>query len=114
MLDKISIEKICTIFRDFENISGLSCNVQKSNILLIGHAPEDPAGINEISVLGFNIVDEITVLGFKLNNSEQVVADNSNIILNRLKNQYRIWNRFNLSLPGRLSIAKTMFYSQIL
>jgi Reverse transcriptase (RNA-dependent DNA polymerase) len=114
LLDKISIEKICTILRDFEIISGLSCNVQKSNILLIGHVPEDPASVNEISVLGFNIVDEITVLGFKLNNSERVFANNYDIILNRLKNQHRIWNRFNLSLPGRLSIAKTMFYSQIL
>jgi hypothetical protein len=113
LFDKQGIEKICSILRDFEAISGLACNVQKSNIIIIGLPPTDPERTNEIANLGFNIVSEITVLGFKLNNSATVFEDNFSIILNKLNNQLRIWSRYNLSLPGRLNVAKTMFYSQI-
>jgi exonuclease III len=113
ILEKNSIEQICKVLRDFESISGLACNVQKSNILIVGAPVADPNRINEISNLGLNIVPEITVLGFKLSNSDTVFDDNFAIILNKLNNQYRIWSRFNLSLPGRINVAKTMFYSQI-
>ncbi len=36
-----------------------------------------------------------------------------NDIENKIRNQIRFWGRFDLSLPGRVSIAKTFLYSQI-
>jgi hypothetical protein len=38
---------------------------------------------------------------------------NGNAILNKVQKQINIWSRFNLSLVGRISIAKTMMYSQL-
>ncbi len=36
-----------------------------------------------------------------------------NDIEDKIRNQIRFWGRFDLSLPGRVSIAKTFLYSQI-
>jgi Reverse transcriptase (RNA-dependent DNA polymerase) len=105
-----TIREIKKVLNDFGKISGLVCNVQKSNILPIGF---NPVITDEIRNSGFEITEEITVLGFKLNNLDSVFETNAEIILNKLYTQKRIWNRFNLSLPGRINICKTMFFSQL-
>ena len=34
-------------------------------------------------------------------------------IADKIKKEANWWNRFNLSLPGRINIAKAMLYSQV-
>ena len=64
----------------------------------------------EIVDLGFNIVGEMTILGMQVGGDpEQNFLDT----LNKVNNQKNYWIRFNLSLPGRINIAKSMMYSQI-
>jgi exonuclease III len=109
-LKKSSIISVLNILSEFENISGLKCNVEKTNIIFIG---SDPVDIENIAELGLNIVENITVLGFTINNGPSVFEENFNIILNKCLNQLRFWTRFNLSLPGRINICKSMFYSQL-
>jgi Reverse transcriptase (RNA-dependent DNA polymerase) len=105
-----TIREILKVLSDFGIMSGLECNVQKSNILPIGH---EPVTTDEIRALGFAITDEITVLGFKINNGDQIFDENANSILDKITKQKRIWCRYNLSLPGRINISKTMLYSQL-
>jgi exonuclease III len=105
-----TITEIVNVLTEFGQISGLECNVQKSHILPIGHLPVTTA---EIRSLGFEIVDEMTVLGFKVSNNAEFISANTNKIVDKLRVQNRIWSRYNLSLPGRINIAKTMFYSQL-
>jgi len=40
-------------------------------------------------------------------------SNNINLIIEKIQKQSNYWRRFNLSLPGRISIAKTFLYSQI-
>jgi hypothetical protein len=42
-----------------------------------------------------------------------ITEENPVGIINKVINQISIWRPFNLSLPGRISIAKSMLYSQI-
>jgi Reverse transcriptase (RNA-dependent DNA polymerase) len=105
-----TIREIVNVLKEFGKISGLECNVQKSHILPIGHLPVVPDNIHE---LGFTIVQEMTVLGFKISNHPDIIRKNAENICEKITSQYRIWNRYNLSLPGRINIAKTMLYSQL-
>jgi hypothetical protein len=59
------------------------------------------------------VVTEVTILGLTLQGHGADTRSNLAEISNKLKKQVNHWARFNLSLPGRVSIAKTMLYSQI-
>jgi hypothetical protein len=72
-----------------------------------GNVPEN------IADSAFNLTDELTILGFKIENGDNNFRNNGNRILERIKKQVRIWSRYNLSLPGRIEISKTMLYSQL-
>jgi len=95
------------ILNDFGRISGLKCNVEKTNILAIGNAGNAEEDLNDI---GFNFTRNLTVLGVEI--GEQFETNYDKIIM-KVQKQVNFWSRFNLSLPGRITIAKTMMYSQI-
>jgi hypothetical protein len=109
-LDKNTGEQLKRILSDFELLSGLECNVEKSTLMIIGN---DNNTINELGAVGFDEKDEITLLGMYLSNKDDILEKNAEIITNKLLNQSHYWSRFNLSLPGRIAIAKTMMYSQL-
>jgi hypothetical protein len=101
--------RIRYILEDFGNMSGLVCNVEKTMLLPIGDNDQiDP----RVAELGFSIVDKITILGLKIDRTG-ITEDNLDGIINKVTNQIAIWRPFNLSLPGRINIAKSMLYSQI-
>jgi len=47
------------------------------------------------------------------NNTEETLARNFSDIQQKITNQIDFWVRFNLSLPGRINIAKSLMYSQV-
>ena len=106
-MDVGSLRRIKEILNEFGIISGLVCNVEKTCLMQIGsNLPIS----QEITDLGFNIVNEMTILGMKVGGDpERNFLD----ILQKVHNQKLFWVRFNLSLPGRINIAKSMMYSQI-
>jgi hypothetical protein len=90
-------------------MSGLVCNVEKTMLLPIGDINQiDP----RILDLGFSCVERLTILGLNID-KKGVTADNHQRIMCKINNQIAAWRPFNLSLPGRINIAKTLLYSQI-
>jgi hypothetical protein len=63
--------------------------------------------------LGFPVVNSITVLGFILQNSANMADANFVKIRQKILSIIRFWERFNLSLPGKISIYKTLLIPQI-
>ena len=63
--------------------------------------------------LGFEIKNDIVLLGMSLTDHSPCFDNNCEKIVQKIKKQTNFWKRFNLSLPGRISIAKTFLYSQI-
>jgi len=49
----------------------------------------------------------------KIKNTGVCFADNALTIIQKIHTQANFWKRFNLSLPGRINVAKTFLYSQI-
>jgi len=109
-LDSNNLQTIIEILRDFENLSGLECNVEKTALMAIG--PTFPVP-DDIINLGFEIKNEITLLGCSLKNHGLCYDSNAQIIIDKMRNKANFWKRFNLSLPGRITVAKTFLYSQI-
>ncbi len=72
-----------------------------------GQIPEDLADI------GFDMVNSFKLLGFDVSWNLDNLTTNTGKISLKLISIANYWRRFNLSLPGRISIAKTFMYAQI-
>jgi hypothetical protein len=109
--DATTLSRLKKILTDFEQISGLECNLDKTNIMLIGGASHND---NEVRNQGFAEKKSLTILGMKISNKLDVdIQVSADHITRKIVENINRWERFNLSLPGRIQIAKTMLYSQI-
>jgi len=104
------LSSIKKILDDFAIISGLKCNIEKTSLLQIGSAS---LATEEILALGFTIVDSIKVLGMDFKNSVTSLTDNFVHIMEKIRSSTAFWERFNLSLPGRINITKSLLVSLI-
>jgi len=97
-----------TILDDFGNISGLRCNYDKTCILKVGADPAEP-----IDLHGFVVTESITLLGMEvkknLSNQDEIFLQIQEKILGII----RFWDLFRLSLPGRISVIKTLVLPQL-
>jgi hypothetical protein len=105
-----NINRIKKILSDFSKLSGLECNIEKSAMMQVGII----ADLNdEIINSGFRIEKSLKILGSTLVGNCTNFEENWDAITAKIQQQINIWSRFNLSLNGRINIAKTMLYSQI-
>jgi hypothetical protein len=106
-----SLAKLKEILEAFRILSGLSCNVEKTSVMRIGNleGEVDPEIVN----LGFSFVDKMVLLGFTLSNNENLEEINFLPVLEKSQNTVRFWERFYLSLPGKISVYKCLLLSQI-
>jgi len=113
LLVKLNLENLQVILgflNNYENISGLGCNIEKTSLMPVGLIEDLPQNILE---LGLQIVPEITLLGAQIKNTGLCFENNGQKILEKIRKQVNFWARFCLSLPGRICVAKTFMYSQI-
>ena len=104
-----SLRHIKHILEKYTEISGLECNVEKSFLMQIGSNDQVS---EEIRALNFTVADKITILGLTIEGDPNRFTDSIKKIKDRIREKINFWTRFNLSLPGRVCIAKTMLYSQ--
>ena len=62
---------------------------------------------------GFRIADSITILGMNLKSDLSNLSDSHSVAILRIRKIINFWQRFNLSLPGRIGIVKNLLLSQI-
>jgi hypothetical protein len=110
MLTRGNLDLLKKILSDFEKISGLECNIEKSFLMPIG---DTSSAITESAGTGFMLTDNLTVLGMNIQNAIDNRYENEKKIGEKVTREINFWKRFNLSLPGRINIAKTMLYSQL-
>jgi hypothetical protein len=93
---------------DFEKLSGLKCNFDKTVIMRIGNTDNLPDP--RIAELGFAISSECKLLGFTISQSENRYKKNFEHIDIKVKNVINFWKIFNLSLYGKITIVKSLIY----
>jgi hypothetical protein len=102
-----SLARLKEILSLFKKLSGLSCNVEKTCVMRIGNLEGEIP--DEVKNLGFSFIDEMVLLGFTLSSIENMSLINFNPIIGKLQNSIRYWERFYLSLPGKITVYKCLF-----
>jgi len=111
LLKNSCVMALMDILNKFADISGLRCNVEKSAIMPIGLT--DNHELLQIANIGIPIVREVKLLGVVIRNELDNVHDIFQGILAKIVDLISFWDRFKLTLPGRLTIAKTYLLSQL-
>jgi hypothetical protein len=105
-LDFNDISALKQILTDFAALSGLKCNFDKTSIMRIGNIEGEID--QQILDLGFQVVDSCTLLGFKFSNQVGLALSNETELINKVTNSFRFWTPFNLSLTGKITVAKSL------
>jgi hypothetical protein len=106
-----NLKKVKETLLEFGRISGLETNVEKTTLMPIGCLDEPIE--QDIVNLGFEIVNEIRCLGVTINNRANNLESNFDPVCGKIRQLIGSWDRFSLSLPGKICVAKTMLLSQI-
>lgn len=106
-----TLVRIKNSLNSFGIISGLCTNVEKSTMMRIGNYHGNLAP--EIVGLGFALVDSMKLLGFEISNDLNSLSSNFDKSISRMRQIVGNWSRFRLSLPGKISIAKSLLLPQI-
>ena len=95
----------------FHTISGLACNLDKTVVIPIG----TNTNINDqlCPELGMKWSDNFTILGFHVDSKLENLDINFKLVKEKIKNIIATWKPYNLSLRGRITIAKVKLVSQI-
>jgi hypothetical protein len=105
-----SLGNLKNFVEEFAGFSGLHSNADKTTLLQIGRiAPLDPEVIN----LGFNIVNEVNLLGIMVDNNLTMFTNHFETVIQKVTGIIEYWERFYLSLAGRINVCKTFMLSQI-
>jgi len=111
LLEDESLRSLKKVIDDFGIISGLRCNENKSSVLPTKILSDERK--NHIGKILFPVVEKFKLLGVEITRT----ADNEGAIFNRIYEKIlkliSFWERFRLSLPGRIIIAKTFLLSQL-
>jgi hypothetical protein len=103
-----SLAALKRILIEFGIFSGLQCNVDKTVLMQVGNRPPPS---EEILALGFTLVDEIKILGMKIDHGLENLDSNFTEIHDSIRNSINYWKRYNLSMPGRINVAKSLLVS---
>ena len=106
--DPENVINVKTILDNFGKLSGLIINVEKTQVLPI-NVTQDLA--ENIAETGFSIVKNLTILGLDI--SENFEETNFNKLMVKIRGMALFWEKFKLSIVGRINIAKTYLLSQI-
>jgi hypothetical protein len=110
LADIRSLGNLKTCVNEFAKFRGLTSNANKTTLLPIGNVEPLP---QEIIDLGFNIVDSVTLLGVSVDNNLFLLTVHFEEVISKIQRQIEYWEKFYLSLAGRINICKTFMLSQI-
>jgi hypothetical protein len=110
LADRAAILQIKLILENFAKISGLKANIDKCVLVPIGFDNDIPDYFYEA---GFQIDNSVKILGCTVYNDTNKIGENFNETISQLIKVKNFWSRFNLSIPGRIAIAKTLMLSKL-
>ena len=106
--DEQSVQQVMEILEEFKKTSGLEINVQKSSVMRLGSCKHD-----RTPICGIEAVAKVKILGVWFSATEQCNDDNIDPIIRNIKNVTNSWQQRNLTIKGRIVIAKSLLASQL-
>ena len=105
------LSAICDTLENFALFSGLKCNLDKSSIMYVGN--DGPPPSDYLRDFDFQVVDQIKLLGLEIDKKLENLKECHTDTILKMTRVVNFWDSFFLSLPGRISIAKTFLLSQL-
>jgi hypothetical protein len=109
--ERQSLLNIKETLTSFGNISGLECNFDKSCIMTTFIPSQEE--VDMIEEIGFKCVNKINLLGVEICRTLDNIENIFSSLRNKIINISAYWERFRLSLPGRITVAKTFLIAQL-
>jgi hypothetical protein len=110
-MDRQSLLKVKQNLSNFAEFSGLNCNFEKSAVMCTENpTPEELLTITEA---GFSSTNHIKLLGMEITSALDNKEEIFEVLINKISNLVSYWDRFKLTLPGRITVAKTFLVSQL-
>ena len=106
-----SLSALKNILESFANFSGLRCNAEKTVIMQVGY--KLPIS-EDIASLGFNFSNSIHILGMEIDNELSTLDGNFDKTITSLKKSIDYWDRYYLTLPGRINVIKSLLFPLVL
>jgi hypothetical protein len=103
-----AVRCILNILNRFGDLSGLYINVDKTHIMITGKEWEGPEVIE-----GIKIQKECKLLGVHIDNKCKNLSKNWQHCITKISGIIKYWNRYNLTLTGRILVSKTFLISQV-
>jgi hypothetical protein len=110
LMEYDSLKRLHEVLNQFGVFSGLKCNMEKTFIMQIGRVTPIERRVEQ---LGFKVANGLKLLGVTITNHVEDFLDNFNGVIIKIRNIANYWERFNLSLMGRIRICKTMLVLQV-
>ena len=109
LADEASVKNFLNKLNMFKNISGLQINIGKTEIIWLGserHNKKKPCSLN--------CSKQIKLLGIVLSYNEAIEhRENLSSKLEEMKKTLNLWKMRNLTLKGRILLAKTLGFSKL-
>ena len=106
-----SLSALKNILESFATFSGLRCNAEKTVIMQVGY--KLPIS-EDIASLGFNFSNSIHILGMEIDNELSTLDGNFDKTITSLKKSIDYWDRYYLTLPGRINVIKSLLFPLVL
>ena len=107
---KDTINKIFEALEDYAIISGLKVNKAKTQIMCTGSNLDNNIALRDICT----ITDNVNILGISLScHKDKMISNNYHPVLENIRHSLNIWSQRNLSLFGKIEIAKTLAISHL-
>ena len=99
--------------RDFESVSGLKVNTEKTKVIKIGAARDNR--INLCTDLNLIWTDKFTSLGitYNINEMEHITEQNLEIKEKEIEKLIHVWSGRNITPLGKITIIKSLLISKI-
>jgi hypothetical protein len=112
LIDDEGLDCIKDSLDRFASISGLECNYDKTMLMPFLDDWDDNTNLI-LQNSGFKIVDSVELLGIKISKRLDSANENFERSKQKIISKISFWDRFRLSLSGRIAIAKTFMVPQI-
>ena len=94
----------------FHKLSGLQCNIEKTMVIPVGEINDPQQKLCED--INLDWADEFRILGFNIDNKLERLHTNIEICTRKVRAIINIWRKYNLTINGRMTVAKALLLSQ--
>ena len=104
----VAAKKIMQILENYGTLCGLCINREKTHIMIVGKEWE-----GEDRIEGIAIKKECRLLGVMVDDKVSNLRVNWTNCISKISGLINYWNQYNLTLTGRVLVAKTFLMSQV-